>query len=190
MGSKNGGGWSAAPERTSYIGYHVWLGRACLYFSVAWSESVANCTIPGILKKNLAKKMLLLNIPGIVNIKKNYFNMVNLLVKLLEIQCQVLKDCMQFNTIKYKMLQFARTRRRPGRPNIRHIILLLLLLLHHHHSPMSQRVKIVAPVAIGLFLGYLYKGSRGELKSNADYDFKKEAKGSLNQAFGMKKDLD
>lgn len=96
MGSKNGGGWSAAPERTSYIGYHVWLGRACLYFSVAWSESVANCTIPGILKKNLAKKMLLLNIPGIVNIKKNYFNMVNLLVKLLEIWCQVLKSQKQF----------------------------------------------------------------------------------------------
>jgi hypothetical protein len=51
----------------------------------------------------------------------------------------------------------------------------------------SHRVKIIAPVAIGLFLGYLYKGSRGELKTNSDYDFKKEAKVSLNQAFGIKK---
>jgi hypothetical protein len=52
---------------------------------------------------------------------------------------------------------------------------------------LPQRVKILAPVAIGLFLGYMYKGSRGELKSNSDYDFKKSAKGSLNRAFGIKK---
>ena len=76
---------------------------------------------------------------------------------------------------------------------ITHNFLKISLFFHfpprtNHHSPMSQRVKIVAPVAIGLFLGYLYKGSRGELKSNSDYDFKKEAKGSINKAFGIKKE--
>ena len=54
---------------------------------------------------------------------------------------------------------------------------------------MSSKVKIIAPLAIGLFIGYLYKGMSGDLKQGTtkEYDFKAEASQSMNQAFGIKK---
>jgi hypothetical protein len=51
----------------------------------------------------------------------------------------------------------------------------------------ASKTKIFAPVAVGLLIGYVYKGYSGKLmETTKQYDFKADATGSLNQALGIK----
>ena len=56
--------------------------------------------------------------------------------------------------------------------------------------PSKTRIKLLAPLAVGLFVGFLYKGWNGELqqqKQGSQYDSKNAIKQHLNQGLSGKK---
>ena len=63
-------------------------------------------------------------------------------------------------------------------------------LIHFVKMPSKTRIKLLAPLAVGLFVGFLYKGWNGELqqqKQGSQYDSKNAIKQHLNQGLSGKK---